>query len=171
MKTLITLTFSLLLALSTVFGQEKTNQSGNILFHATAKKEVTANATQFVSTIDLSANKIVLEIPVQNFKFKSSSAQSDFNNEKNMNAASFPTVNFVGDLKSNSEIEREGRHIVFVKGELTLKGVTKTVEFNGVLENKFGASKLNASFALDATAFGLKSEEAKQIEVSISVVY
>ena len=175
MKSLFTLSFVLLLGVTVLFGQEKTAQSGNILFHAIAKKDVKANAEKFESKIDLSAKKISFIVPVQNFKFKLGLMQKHFNNEENMNSSVHPNATFTGEITANSNIEEEGRHIVSVKGEMTIKGITHPFDANGLLENKNGVTTISASFLVDGTKFGLESAKIKKfvdkVEVSLSATY
>ena len=49
MKSLLILPIMLLLGVTMIFGQEKSVQSGNILFHTIAKRDVKANAEKFES--------------------------------------------------------------------------------------------------------------------------
>lgn len=167
MKSLFILTITFLLGLSSVLGQEKNIQSGNVLFHTIAKKSIKANATIFESKLNLSSKNISFVIPFQNFKTKSSSLESQLKGDEN--------IVFKGEISANSNLDKEGRHIVFVKGELTIMGETKPFEFNGVLVNRSSSSNISASFLVNGKDFGLNdnliNEFAEKVEVSLSATY
>ncbi len=167
---------ALALLISTgIFGQDKKLTSGEINFHAIEKREVQAVNKDFSSKINLSTGNIEFKVPMDNFKFKTPLMKKHFNSQENINVAQFPYAFFVGKITTNTDITKEGRHIVTVKGKMTIKGISHPFEAKGLLINKNGTSIITSSFLIDGTQYGLTSDKVKkfadQIEVSLQGEY
>ncbi len=152
-----------------VFGQEKKLTSGEINFHAIEKREVHAVNKEFSSKINLSAGEIDFKVPIDHFKFKAPLMKKHFNSDENLNVAEFPNAFFVGKITANTDITKEGRHIVTVKGEMTIKGITRPFEAKGLLINKNGTSIVTSSFLIDGTEFGLTNEKVRKFADKIEI--
>ncbi|MCT4580188.1 MAG: YceI family protein [Flavobacteriales bacterium] len=175
MKNLLLL-FATCIGLSIVgWAQEKSVQSGNILFHAVEKKEVKAQTNTFESKINLDKKTVLFVVPIESFVFKKGLMQEHFINENNMSASLFPAAKFTGKISSSTAIHKEGRHIVQVEGDMTIKGVTVPFSTHGLLTNKSGETVIKASFMIDGTMFGLDNAKIKgfsdKIEVALTAKY
>jgi len=175
MKKILLLLVACLGIAMVVFAQEKSAQSGSILFHAINKKDVKANTKTFKSKLNLEAKSISFEVPIESFVFKNGLMQKHFINENNMSTGIFPQAKFVGTITSNTDITKEGRHIVKVEGEMTIKGVTIPFSTNGLISNRGQQTVVNATFLLDGTKFGLDNDKIKgfsdKIEVALNANY
>jgi len=165
----------IILFTTSLFAQQKELKSGNILFHAIAKKEVTASTNTFKSIIDLEQKTISFTVPIQSFQFKNKLMKKHFNNAENMNSEKFPNATFKGTILANTNIAEEGRHIVTVKGEMTIKGETHPFTANGLLVNRHGITTVEAVFLVNGLEFGLTNETIKKfadkIEVTLEAIY
>ena len=178
-KKLMKLVISALILMSlnafTIFGQEKTMERGEVLFHAIEKRTFTANSSEFKSAISFTENTISLAVPINSFKFKNAEMQKEFNQKENFNSTTHPSLLFNGIILSNTSIGEEGRHIVTLKGELTIKGQSHKLETKGLLVNKSGQTSLKASFLIDGKKYGLNSAAYKdfieQLEFSLEIEY
>lgn len=161
----------------TIFGftQSKTLQSGNIMFHAIEKKDVKASSSNFTSELNLDEKSVHFSVPIVSFTFKSELMQKHFFNANNMSADLFPKAEFFGDLKSNSDLTKIGRHIVKVNGEMTIKGIKVPFNTNGLIINKNGETVIKSTFLIDGHKFGLDSDKIKgfsdKIEVELNATY
>lgn len=175
MKSIITLFLFTCLGLSFAFGQDKSISSGEVLFHAIENRNFTAISTTVKSNLSFTANSVSFIIPTKSFKFKNAEMQTKFNQKENLNSETYPNILFNGELLANSNISENGRHIVTLKGELTIKGITHKLETKGLLVNKSGQTTLKASFLIDGKKYGLNSVTYKdfieQLEFSIELVY
>lgn len=155
--------------------QNKEMNSGNILFHAINKKDVKANTKTFKSKINLTEKTVSFNVPIESFVFKNGVMYKHFVNENNMSTSLFPKASFEGKISSNSDLTKEGRHIVKVEGNMTIKGVSVPFSTNGLITNKGNDTFISATFLLDGTKFGLDNEKIKgfsdKIEVAIDAKY
>ena len=155
--------------------QDKTMQSGNILFHAVDKKNVKATTKLFKSKINLLEKTVSFNVPIENFIFKNDLMYEHFLNENNMSVDLFPQATFERRISSNSNISKEGRHIVKVEGVMVIRGVSIPFSTNGLLTNKGNETYISATFLLDGTKFGLDNDKIKsfsdKIEVAIDAKY
>lgn len=175
MKFIAILFMTTYLSLSVAFGQDKSISSGEVVFHAIEKRDFSASSTNIQSQISLVTNSISIVVPVSSFKFKNAEMQKEFIQKENLNAGTYPNLLINGEISSNSDVSEEGRHIVTLNGELTIKGVTHKLETKGLLVNKSGETTLKMSFLTNGEAYGLDSGAYKdfinQLEFSIELIY
>ncbi len=175
MKILLTTFVIISLNFLTILGQEKNLQSGEIVFHAVENRDFTATSNAIKSTLNFTTNSVSIEVPINRLRFKNKEDYNQFLQKENLNQATYPNFIFNFEIYSNEALTKEGRHIVSLKGEITIKGITHKYETNGLLINKSGKTTLETSFLLDGKQYGLNSESYKdfvdQLEFSVELVY
>ncbi|MCU4163767.1 YceI family protein [Carboxylicivirga caseinilyticus] len=145
----------LLLGSTTVFSQHKYRaDKGFVSFFSSAPLEdIYAENKTVISLVDLVKREIAFVVTIADFQFEKSLMQEHFN-EKYMESHKYPKATFEGTISSPDELKEPGTYTVTVTGELTIHGVTKTVEVEGTI--MVGESEVVAS-----SEFKVKLEDYK----------
>ncbi len=155
----------------TGFSQDKVSNSGSVKFKSLVKKDVKAESQSLTSKINLLEKTLVVSVPVQGFEFKFGMMQKKFNAEKVMNSSAYPKAKFKGKIISDKVLTKTGSYDVKVKGEITMKGITKTISSDGkivVSESKVVAT---STLILHGSDFGIDLKYGKEIEISLTIEY
>jgi len=175
MKYIAALFMTAYLSLSVAFGQDKSMSSGEVIFHAIEKRDFSARSTLIESNLNFTTNSISIVVPIKSFKFKNAETQKEFTQKENLNADTYPDLLINGEISSSSDVSEDGRHIVTLSGELTIKGVTHKLKTKGLLVNKSGETTLRISFLTNGEDYELDSGAYKdfinQLEFSIELIY
>ncbi|GEO09665.1 YceI family protein [Segetibacter aerophilus] len=174
MKTLV---FACLLSLLTGSLQAQTFITRNGyagFFSKTPLEDIKAENRQLYAVIDATKKNLAFTCLVKGFLFPKQLMQEHFN-ENYIESDKFPKATFVGNYTGDVNAANAGKYPVQIKGQLTLHGVTQTIDVPGTIEvrdNKLiGASE----FKLTPGDFNIKipalvSEKiAKQIDVRVLV--
>jgi polyisoprenoid-binding protein YceI len=120
---LITLTTAALKA------QKSSTTSAVISFDATTAKDALPKAENktVIASLDKTSGVLMFEAAVNNFSFSNPMMQDHFNSATWMNSATFPKFTFSGKIVKLSEVKfnKDGSYKIKVKGDLTIKGVTR----------------------------------------------
>lgn len=146
-----------------LFSQKATAQvlktsTGNVVFKSkTLTEEIVANNSQVSAAISPSKNQMQFRVPINGFQFKSALMQKHFN-ENYMETSTYPTADFLGEIKNINDVkfEKEGEYPVNVLGKLSIHGVTKEVNTSGTILVKTVGIQLKSSFKIKCSDFGIE---------------
>ena len=149
-------------------------------FSHTAVEDIEANNNASVSTIDPATGDVVFSVPMQSFEFEIAMMQKHFNNDKFLDTKTYPKAKLKAKITNLSEINfsKDGTYQVTVKGELTLKGVTKPISENGKITVKGNKIEVQSKFNITLADYGVTfvkgkpaSNIAKTVEVTVHAEY
>ena len=149
-------------------------------FSHTAVEDIEANNSASVSTIDPSTGDIIFSVPMQSFEFEKALMQKHFNSDNFLDTKSYPKSKLKAKITNFSEINfsKDGTYQVIVKGELTLKGVTKLISENGTITVKGNKIEVKSKFKVTLADYGIEfvkgkpaSNIAKTVEVTVQAEY
>lgn len=175
MKTLI-ITFAMMGSVLTSLAQSQFyTRSGNAtFFSSTPIEDIKAINSGAVCVLDVSSGAIEVSMLNKSFEFAKALMQEHFN-ENYMESNTYPKSAFKGKVSdiSSVDLQKEGVYSVNVKGDLTIHGVTKTVEVPGTIEVKGENLKAETQFLVTPEDYDIKipgmvrDNIAKEIEVTI----
>lgn len=149
-------------------------------FSHTAVEDIEANNNASVSTIDLATGDIVFSIPMQSFEFEKTMMQKHFNEDNYLDTKNFPKAKLKAKITNLSEIDfsKDGTYQATVKGELTIKGVTKPISENGTITVKGNKIEVQSKFNITLADYGITfvkgkpaSAIAKTVEITVHAEY
>ncbi len=173
MKTIV----SLLLLFFFLKGNSQTfiTRNGYIgFFSKTPLEDIKAENQQVYAVIDAAKKNLAFTCLVKGFLFEKELMQEHFN-ENYIESDKYPKANFIGSYTGDVTMGKDGSYPVQVKGQLTLHGVTKTIDVPATL--KVQSNKLTgaSNFKLTPADFNIKipalvrEKIAKQIDVRVLV--
>jgi polyisoprenoid-binding protein YceI len=170
----------LLLTVTTgyVFAQKKTTTSAIIAFDASTSIDALPKAENKtgIGAIDLKTGLVQFEATVKNFAFSNPMIQEHFNGANWLKSDEFPKFTFNGKIAKHGKVKykKDGVYNVTVKGDLTIKGVTKPLTTTGTVTVKDGAVAVSSNFTFKLSDFGIAGapidagKVAKEPKVTVS---
>lgn len=170
-------------ALATLFvlnlsAQKFFSKDAKVSFDATSSLEkIAAINSKGSLVIDAATGKMEAAVLVKGFHFEQALMEEHFN-ENYMESNKFAKSSFAGevvDFKNAVNLTKDGNYTATVKGKLTMHGVTKDVQTQGIFTVKGGtitASK--SSFKILVGDYGIaipglvKDKIAKEAKIDIS---
>jgi polyisoprenoid-binding protein YceI len=149
-------------------------------FSTTPAENIEANNYSTVSTIDTETGDVVFSVPMQSFEFEKALMQKHFNNKDFLDTKTYPKSKFVGSITNVSEInfEKDGNYNAKVKGELTIKDKTNSVNEKGIITIKNKKVNIQTKFNITLADYGISfskgkpsSNIAKTVEVTVIAEY
>jgi polyisoprenoid-binding protein YceI len=149
-------------------------------FSTTPAENIEANNYSTVSTIDTETGDVVFSVPMQSFEFEKALMQKHFNNKDFLDTKTYPKSKFVGSITNVSEInfEKDGNYNAKVKGELTIKDKTNSVNEKGIITIKNKKVNIHTKFNITLADYGISfskgkpsSNIAKTVEVIVIAEY
>jgi hypothetical protein len=177
-KTLITLLF----AASVTSGMTQTKyitKSGHINFFSSAPiEDIAADNNAVGSILDPATGELVFSLRMTGFEFDKKLMQQHFN-ENYVESDKFPKSTYKGFITNNDKLDysKPGTYTVDVKGDLTIHGVTKTIQTSGTIEVIGDGLKASAKFIVKPAEFDIKipgimrNKIAEEIEVTVNMNY
>lgn len=172
MKIIIPVLLTLLLAgecqAQKVFG----TRNGRIMFQSPSDEDVKAVNNEVASRIS-DNGQITFSLLLKGFKFKHAEMQDHFNDEY-VESAKYPRADFKGTIQNLKDVNfsKEGSYPVFVKGDLVLHGITKTLTAKGKIEIHSGLPKAVCSLELLLKDFAIDaSRVTEKVNLDISCQY
>ncbi len=177
--------FLLALTISTglVFGKTKVyTKNGKVKFDATtpsSPETIVAYNEKAYSMIDLETGDIQFRVLMKAFLFEKALMQEHFN-ENYVESDKFPKSDFKGQIINMNEVNlgKDGNYPVSVKGKLTLHGVTKDVEAQGILTVKDKTiTSAKSEFVVQLRDFNIqvraivKDKLNKEVKISVEMSY
>ena len=156
-------------------------KSGHIsLFSHTTAEDINANNYKVTSTLDPATGAIVFSVPMQGFEFEKALMQKHFNSPKFLDTKQFPKAKFKGVITNLASVNltKDGTYNVSVKGDLTLHGITKSIEEKGSITVKGGEIIASSKFKIVLADYKIAFEKgkpstniAKEVELNIKMNY
>ena len=185
MKYIFNLTISafvlaLVFAFTTTGGKLTSNKTHIKFFSHTSIEDISANNYKAVSTLDKTTGDVVFSVPMQSFDFEKALMQKHYNSKDFLNTKKFPKAKMVGKITNLSDIkfDTDGTYSATIKGEMTLKGVTKTIEEKGSIKVSGKTVKVDSKFKLLLADYGIEfskgkpaSNIAKTVDVTLIAEY
>lgn len=164
-----------LLLTCAVHGQIYLTRSGFIGFYSkTPLEDIRAENKQVYAVIDAGKKNLAFSTLLKGFVFPKQLMQDHFN-ENYVESDKFPKASFTGSYTGEINLSKTGVYPVMIKGQLTLHGVTKTVEMPASIEVQNGKLIGKSDFKLTPGDFNIKipslvkEKIAEQIAVRVSV--
>jgi polyisoprenoid-binding protein YceI len=161
-----------LLSASLSFAQDKFfTKTGKITFYSKAPMEdIDGKNKTVTAVIDSKSGAIQFAVQIKGFEFEKQLMQQHFN-ENYMESNKYPKSEFKGTITNNSDInyKKDGTYTAKVKGQLTIHGVTKTVETTGSLKINGGKIDANAAFNVLISDYDIKIPSIVKDKVSNTI--
>jgi hypothetical protein len=151
------------LCIATLFALNATAQTyltrnGRITFFSKAPVEnIEANNNEVTSILDTKKGEVAFIALIKSFKFQKALMEEHFN-ENYMESNTFPKANFKGTITDLSKVNfsRDGSYPVNVKGDLTIRGVTKNIEAPGTINVSQGKISASSKFNIKLKDYNIK---------------
>jgi polyisoprenoid-binding protein YceI len=149
-------------------------------FSHTPIEDIQAHNYKVISSIDPSTGSIVFSVPMQSFEFEKSLMQKHFNQKKFLSTKKFPKAKFKGQIKDLSSVNfsEDGVYEVLVEGDLTIRGVTKSVSEKGTITIEGGKISSASTFEIVLADYGIAFEKGKpsknigkSVEITVEMKY
>ncbi len=177
-KTAIILFFSLIqlagFSQSTFF-----TRSGHIYFIShTDVIDIDADNHQVASFLNIETGKIQFAVLIKSFKFSLATAKEHFN-ESYMESDRFPKAEFKGEIVNadSLNLKKEGTCNVIVKGDITIRGISKNIKVPGELTIENGKINAVSEFELSISDFNIsvpkivENRVAKIVQLRVNMNY
>ena len=154
-------------------------RNGHIYFISeTDAIDIDANNNQVASFLDITSGKLQFAVLIKSFEFKLATAKEHFN-ESYMESEKYPKATFKGEIIDigNINLKNKGTYPVIVKGELTLRGITKIIEVSGEITVTDGEINAKSEFNIPISDYNIsvpslvEHRVAKQIIVKVDMIY
>jgi len=169
-----------LFAFTNLFGQTTYyTKTGKIdFFSSTPMEDIEAVNNEVNSFLNIEKNELVFAVLIKGFKFQKSLMQEHFN-ENYMESDKFPKAQFKGNIVDfdATNYKKDGEYKVNVKGDLTIHGVTKSVNIPGMIVVKGGKISAISKFKVKCADYDIKipsvvsNKISEEIEVNVDMKY
>lgn len=160
-----------------LFGQKFITKNGFIQFYSeTPIETIQADNRSVNSAYDYESGLFVFKVLMKSFEFEKALMQEHFN-ENYVESDKYPNATFKGQIANNSDIDlsKSGEVAVKVKGDLTIHGVTRSIEEEGIMKIDEDMIHATATFIAKPSDFDIKipgavvKNIAEEIEVRVDV--
>jgi len=154
-------------------------RNGQIYFISkTDAIDIDANNNHVASFLDITSGKLQFAVLIKSFEFNLATAKEHFN-ESYMESDKYPKATFKGVITDigNINLKDTGIYPVIVKGELTLRGITKLIEVSGEITVTDGKINAKSEFNIPISDYNIsvpslvEHRVAKQIIVKVDMNY
>ncbi len=179
MKNFVIMLAFFLIGTTALTAQKYFTREANIAFFSdTPLEKIEAQNKAATSVIDTETGKLEFAVLIKAFQFEKALMQEHFN-ENYMESSTYPKSTFKGQLVDATAVDfnKDGSYPVKVKGELTIHGVTKEVETQGVIDIKNGALMATARFEVQVADYGIeipavvRENIAKTVRIDLTANY
>ncbi|MEX2350584.1 MAG: YceI family protein [Flavobacteriaceae bacterium] len=161
-----------------VFSQERLiTRQGYVAFYSTTPVEdIKAGNNQVLSIVDLTTGEIAISILMKSFAFEKALMQEHFN-ENYVESNKYPKAGFSGKIINLDDILSGEVSIAEIKGELTIKDVTKPMIIESKVTKENDQLILQGKFMVTVADFNIKIPAivrrniAKEVEVSFRFIH
>ncbi len=161
----------------TGFCQTYLSKTSFIGFYSkTPFEDIEAENNQVYAVLDPATHHLAFTLLLKGFIFPRELMQEHFN-ENYAESDKFPKASFSGICTGDMDLTKEGIYQVVIKGDLTLHGVTKTLETTGQMEVKNDRILGTAAFKLKPEDFQInipgvvRDKIAKEIAVKVQTIW
>jgi polyisoprenoid-binding protein YceI len=123
-------------------------KTGKITFSSKAPLEdIEAKNKTAAAIIDIKTGAIQFSVLMKGFEFEKALMQEHFN-ENYVESNKYPKAEFKGAIVNNKDINytKDGTYPAIVKGQLTIHGVTQTIEAPGTIKVADGKIEATSTF-------------------------
>ena len=169
----------LMLIATNADAQKYFTRTGKVAFFSEAPLEkIEAHNNQATSVMDITTGRMEFAILIKGFHFEKALMQEHFN-ENYLESDQFPKATFKGNITNIDAVDftSDGEYAVNVKGDLTIHGVTKSIEAPGKIIIKEGQISGESSFEVKVADYNIeipsivKDNIAKMVLIDIKVNY
>ena len=171
----------LLVFTTTSFAQKLVSQKTSISFYShTPIEDIKSNNYKTVSTLDTATGDLVFSVPMQSFEFEKSLMQKHFNSSDFLDTKKEPKAKLVGKIMNLSQVnfKKDGTYNATISGDLTIKGVTKSISEKATIIVKGTSVSLKSTLDIVLADYGIAFKKgkpstniAKSIEATVEVEY
>ena len=143
-------------------------------FSKTPLEDIRAENQQAYAVIDTDKKNLAFALLVKGFLFTKELMQHHFN-EEYIESDKYPKASFAGSYTGDVNVMQNGVYPVTVKGQVTLHGVTQTIEVPATIEVQNGKLIGKANFKLKPSDFDIqipslvREKIAPYMDVRVSV--
>jgi hypothetical protein len=175
MKKTIILAALVLGALCKGYGQLYMTRGGFVGFYSkTAAEDITAENHQAYAIIDEGKKNLAFAVLLKGFTFPKELMQEHFN-ENYVESDKYPKATFSGAYTGDIPVGKDGVYNVVIRGNLTLHGVTKSIEVPATIERRGNTLIGHASFHISPEDYNIsipsivreKIEQSLRVDVQI----
>jgi len=179
MKIIVIILFFALIQLAGFSQSTYFTRSGHIYFIShTDVIDIDADNHQVASFLDIESGKIQFAVLIKSFEFSLATAKEHFN-ESYMESDKFHKATFKGEILNIDSINlnKNGICSVRVKGDITIKGITKNIEVPGKLIIENGQINAISEFELSISDFNIsvprivENRVAKIVKLKVNMNY
>jgi hypothetical protein len=158
-------------------GQKLYTKTGVLNFEASVESFEAVKATNEGTTVvlDCSNGRIAALALIRGFHFKNALMEEHFN-ENYIESNDYPKATFRGDLEDFDFEKLDEKESSFtLKGDLSIRGISKSIETQAIMSKTDDGTQLSLSFVVSPSDFDIKipapvrSKIAKEIIVSTDV--
>ncbi len=159
--------------------QKYFTRTGSIKFYSNAPLEKIEGHNQNVTSVfDINSGRIEFAVLIKAFQFEKALMQEHFN-ENYLESSKFPKSSFKGQIINYQDLDfsKNGIYPVKVKGDLTIHGVTHTIQTEGKFVVKNGAISAQSIFIVTVANYKIKIPRivreniAKTVKVTVNMDY
>lgn len=146
-------------------------KTGFISFYShTIIEDIKADNNQVLCILDANNGKIAAKVLMRSFIFKKALMQEHFN-ENYIQSYKYPKATFKGQIVNFLEIDEFSETLI--KGKLTIKGVSKDIEFKVNIKKAGDSYLLEGNFPIKVADFDIKipAVVSKNIAKTVKVTY
>jgi polyisoprenoid-binding protein YceI len=146
----------------------------------TVAEDIEANNYKAVGTINKETGEVVFSVPMQSYEFPKAKMQQHYNSKKFLDTKQFPKSKLKGKIANLGDVDfnNDGTYETNIEGELTIHGVTKSINEKATITVKGNSVQLNTSFNLTLADYEIAFEDgkpstniAKEIEITVVAEY
>lgn len=132
-------------------------------FSTTPAEDIESNNYKAVSTLNPGTGDVVFSVPMQSFEFEKALMQKHFNSEKFLDTKSYPKAKLTGKITNLDAINfnKNGTYNAVIKGELTIKGVTNSINEKGSITVRGKTLEVNSKFDVILADYGITFSKGK----------
>lgn len=148
-------------------------RSGEITFFSTTPfEDIEAENNTVTCIIKPSEGKVAIKVLMKSFQFEKAAMQQHFNDDY-VESDKFPNAKYDGAIIDAGKIDWsvDGVHKVVTQGELTIHGVTQSIEKDGTITIKGKDISIETTFNIELSDYDINvpSNYLKKINNSIEI--
>lgn len=179
MKSYVILLFAFCMATASLNAQKYYTKEGKITFSSDAPLEkIEAHNHKASSVMDVETGNIQWAVLIKAFDFEKALMQEHFN-ENYMESSKFPKATFKGSINNMADINlaKDGTYQADVSGELTIHGVTNTINTTAEFVVKGGSITATSALKVLVADYNIeipavvRDNIAKEVLIEIAADY
>ena len=175
MKIYLVLLLGLLISVSGL-AQRYQLASSQVSFSSSAPLEdIEAKSTEAKSIFNAETGEVAFVIPIKSFEFDKALMQEHFN-ENYLESEQYPNATFEGELEG-FDADQSGAQTVTAQGQMTIHGVTQSLEVEGTIQPQAGGWEMEAIFPIKMADYKIKIPKvvfyniAEVVDVTVHFTY